>query len=152
MFAPLTASLLEVSDSSSDSLIHYIFSNAKNYYNAWVKKYILSKEPTLKEHIYCYDYTNKSLGGIAILETNSKISHSVLVKLGEPKATENIKQRFAERIKSGQRITCGEVDEAIADELLTTIPSHQIDDLEKPLLEIKELLNNQNNQELKYHK
>ena len=131
----------------------FLKQNDKNCYSAWVKKHIQQAEATLNEHFYCYDYTKKHLEGIAaILEANPKISYSVLVKLGEPKATKDIKQRFAELIKSGKRITCPEVDEAIADKLLTTIPSNQMDDLEKPLIEIKELLNSQNNEESNYHK
>jgi len=105
--------------------------NNKNCYNDWIKKHIPMKEPTLKEHVFCYTYTNKYLGGITALEANPKITYSVLVKLGEPKATEDIKRRFAERLKSGdgEGIGCDEVDEAIANEQLKTVPSNQIDDL-----------------------
>jgi hypothetical protein len=92
------------------------------------------------------------LGGITALEANPKITYSVLVKLGEPKATEDIKRRFAERIKSGNEILCKDVDNAINNELLKTIPVEQSDDLEKPLIEIKELLKSQDNKESKYSK
>ncbi len=112
----------------------------------------IHKTSTIDEHTYCYKYTKKYLGGIAALEVNPKISYSVLVKLGRPKATEDIKQKFAERIKFGEKIIYEKVEQAIGDELLTTIPSNQIDDLEQPLIEIKKLLNSQDNKESNYHK
>jgi hypothetical protein len=91
------------------------------------------------------------LGGIAALEANPKIAYSVLRELGRPQTPVNIRQKFADRIKSGERVLYEKVKQAI-DELLRTIPSNQVDELEKPLIEIKELLNSQNNKESNYHK
>jgi len=98
-----------------------------------------------------YNYTNEYLGGIAALEANPKIAYSVLRVLGRPQTPVNIRQKFADRIKSGERVLYEKVKQAI-DELLRTIPSNQVDDLEKPLIEIKYLLNSQDNKESSYHK
>jgi hypothetical protein len=137
--------------------------NTKSCYNAWIKKHIPMEEPTIKEHVYCYTYTNQYLGGITALEANPKITYSVLVKLGEPKATEDIKRRFAERLKSGERIRCKEVDEAIDREcpekvkttnssngLKSSINSNQAHDLEIAVIKLKELLDNKERKESKY--
>ncbi len=143
----------------------FLKQNDKNCYSAWVEKHIRGGEGTLNEHFYCYDYTKKHLGGIAILEANPKISYSVLVKLGEPKATENIQKRFAERIKSGERITCPEVDEAIDCEcpekvktrnsskgLKLSTNSNKEHDLIIAVSKLKELLDNKEKKESKYQK
>jgi len=87
------------------------------------------------------------------------------VKLGEPKATENIKKRFAERIKSGERITSPEVDEAIDCEcpekvktrnssngLKLSINSNKEHDLRIAVIKLKELLDNKEKKESKYQK
>ncbi len=118
----------------------------ENCYYPWLKEVFTIPPSTIDEHTYCYTYTNEYLGGIAALEANPKIKYSVLFKLGRPKTPENIKQQFAVRINSGEEVTHQEVQQSI-DALLKTIPSNQIDDLEKPLIEIKDLLNSQDNKE-----
>jgi hypothetical protein len=120
-------------------------------FRPWVEKVCKLKKSTLYDYIYLYNYTNEYLGGIAALEANPKIAYSVLRELGRPQTPVNIRQKFADRIKSGERVLYEKVKQAI-DELLRTIPSNQIDELEKPLIEIKELLNSQNNKESNYHK
>jgi hypothetical protein len=120
-------------------------------FKPWIEKVCKLKRPTLYDYIYFYNYTNEYLGGIAALEANPKIAYSVLRELGRPQTPVNIRQKFADRIKSGERVLYEKVKLAI-DELLRTIPSNQIDELEKPLIEIKELLNSQNNKESNYHK
>jgi hypothetical protein len=119
-------------------------------YTLWLKEVFGISLSTIYENIYLYNYTSEYLGGIATLEANPRIAYSVLSNLGKPRASKDVKQKFAYLIKSGERIGYDEVEEAIANECLKTIPSNQIDDLEKPLIEIKELLNSQNNKESKY--
>jgi hypothetical protein len=127
--------------------------NKVKYWTVWIEKVLGMPHPAIyDEYVYLYKYTNDYLGGIAVLEANPKIKYSVLCKLGRPKTPVYIKQKFAERIKSGERIIYEKVEQAIANELLTTIPSNQVDNLEKPLFEIKKLLNSRDNQELNYHK
>ncbi len=120
-------------------------------FRPWAEKVFKLKKPTLYDYISLYNYTNEYLGGIAALEANPKIAYSVLRVLGRPQTPVNIRQKFADRIKSGERVLYEKVKQAI-DELLRTIPSNQVDELEKPLIEIKELLNSQNNKESNYHK
>jgi hypothetical protein len=120
-------------------------------FEPWIEKVCKVTQPTLYDYIYLYNYTNEYLGGIAALEANPKIAYSVLRELGRPQTPVNIRQKFAERIKSGERVLYEKVKQAI-DELLRTIPSNQIDELEKPLIEIKELLNSRDNKESNYHK
>jgi len=130
----------------------FLEKNKKNCYYPWLKEVFTIAPSTIDEHTYCYIYTNDHLGGIAALEANPNIKYYALCKLGRPTTPVDIKQRFAERIKSGERILYKKVEQAIDDGLLTAIPSHQIDDLEKPLIEIKYLLNSQENKESKYQK
>jgi hypothetical protein len=120
-------------------------------FRPWAENVFNLKKPTLYDYISLYNYTNEYLGGIAALEANPKIAYSVLRVLGRPQTPVNIRQKFADRIKSGERVLYEKVKQAI-DELLRTIPSNQVDELEKPLIEIKELLNSQNNKESNYHK
>jgi hypothetical protein len=135
----------------------------KNYYYPWLGKVFINRISTLDEHTYCYTYINNYLGGIAVLEANPKISYSVFVKLGRSKATEDIKRRFAERIKSGETITRKDVDEAIDREcpekvktrnssngLKSSINSNQTHDLEIAVIKLKELLDNKEKKESKY--
>jgi hypothetical protein len=125
--------------------------NKVNYWTVWIEKVLGMPHSTIYEYVCLYNYTNDYLGGIAVLEANPKIKDSVFSKLGRPKTPVYIKQKFAERIKSGEKIIYEKVEQAIAYELLTTIPSNQVDDLEKPLFEIKDLLNSRNNKESNYH-
>ncbi len=121
-------------------------------FEPWIEKVCKLSQPTLYDYISFYNYVNEYLGGIdELLKTNYRIAYSPLFKLGRPKTPENIKQQFAVRIKSGDKVTHQEVQQSI-DALLKTIPSNQIDDLEKPLTEIKDLLDSQDNKESNYHK
>jgi len=130
----------------------HLESKSQKCYTLWLKEVFGISLSTIYENIYLYNYTSEYLGGIATLEANPRIAYSVLSNLGKPRASKDVKQKFAYLIKSGERISYDEVEEAIANECLKTIPSNQIDDLEKPLSEINELLNSKDNTESKYHK
>jgi hypothetical protein len=121
-------------------------------YTSWLEEVFRMSLGTIYENIYLYNYTSEYLGGMTALEANPTIAYTVFSKLGRPKTPEDIKQQFAVRIKSGEKVVYKEVQQSIDNALLTTIPSNQIDHLEKPLIEIKELLNSQDNKESKYHK
>ncbi len=122
-------------------------------FEPWIEKVFELSQPALYDHISFYNYVNEYLGDIdELLKANYRIAYSVLFKLGRPQTPKDIKQQFAVRIKSGEKVIHKEVQQSIDNALLKTIPSNQIDDLEKPLIEIKDLLNSQDNKESNYHK
>lgn len=118
--------LVEVSNALNDGF--------KRYFLAWLNNEVLkefggNKQGTAPSYmsaynyIYLYNYTNEYLGGLAGLTANSKIRRTALYKLGLPSTSDEIKQKFADVVKSGNSIRPRDVEQAIKEERTAKVKS-----------------------------